>query len=278
LEDRLALVPHYQLGMFGDTPDAIRRKFLNDVIVHDELLALGAEEKHLDKDVAIAGQIARSRSDLTLRALRQKLGVAAAISMDDVRKYYEENRERYDSPERVNVWRILCKTREEAAAVLDSAKKDGTVGSFTSLAREHSIDKGTSMRAGNLGFLSPDGSSNEAGVKVDPAIVAAAKQVKDGQFVPTPIAEGANFAVIWRRGTVGASHRTVEMEAEGIRTIIAKQRFEEAQKKMMDDLRAAHVSDVNEGLLASIEIRQATGAVMPRKRPGQVPPLNVKVK
>ncbi len=272
LEDRLAVVPRFQLATFGDSPDAIRRKFLNDIVVQDLLLAAGAEDKKLDKDLPIAHQLQRVLSSATMRAVRIQVGPAAAISMDEVKRYYEENRGRYDAPERYGIWRILCKTREEALEVLAAAKKEATPKNYEALARDHSLDKATYLRGGNLGFIGPDGTSNEAGLKVDPAIPKAAASVKDGEFVPQPVPEGENFAVVWRRGTIGASKRSVDDAAGQIRDTLWKQRVEAAQKKLNDELRARDVRDVNPDLLRGIDISTSDGNIIPRKRPGQVAP------
>jgi peptidyl-prolyl cis-trans isomerase C len=272
LEDRLALVPRFQLATFGDSPDAIRRKFLNDIVVQDLLLAAGAEDKKLGESLPTSHQLQRMLSSATLRAVRIQVGPASAISMDDVKRYYEENKGRYDAPERYGIWRILCKTREEALEVLAAAKKEPTPKNYEALARDHSLDKATYLRGGNLGFIGPDGTSNEAGLKVDPAIPKAAASVKDGEFVPQPVAEGENFAVVWRRGTIGASKRSVDDAAGQIRDTLWKQRVEAAQKKLNDELRARDVRDVNPDLLRGIDISTADGNIIPRKRPGQVPP------
>jgi peptidyl-prolyl cis-trans isomerase C len=273
LEDRLAAVPRFQLVTFGATPDAIRRKFLGDVLVPEVLLAIGAEERHLDHELPTEMHLERALSNATLRAQRAQIGPAASIAMDDVKRFFEENRARYDSPERINVWRVLCRTRDEAAAVLDTVRKDPTVTAWNTLARDHSLDKATFMRGGNLGFLGPDGASNEAGLRVEPVVVKAAATVHDGDFVPVPIPEGEYFAVVWRRGTVGASHRTVEQVAAQIRDTLWKQRTEAAEKKLIDDLRARDLHEVNEALLNGIEITATDGAIAPRRRPGQVAPL-----
>jgi peptidyl-prolyl cis-trans isomerase C len=174
--------------------------------------------------------------------------------MEDVTKYYEDNRSRFDSPERINLWRILCKTREEATTVLDAARRDSSIAKYNDLAREHSIDKATNMRGGNLGFVGPDGASNEAGVKVDPALVKAAQSVKDGELVPQPVAEGTAFAVVWRRGTVPPNRRSVDEASAQIRAALFRERTELAEKKLIDELRAKHVKEVNVGLLGLIEL------------------------
>ncbi len=272
LEDRLAPIPRFQLRTFGATANEIARTFLDQVIVRDALLALGAQDKHIDRDPAVKFQIDRTLSGATLRKVRQQLGIANAIPMDEVKRYYEANRARYDMKDRVNIWRILCATREEAQTVLDAARKDPTVQSFTQLARDHSLDKATNMRGGNLGFAGDDGVSNEPGVRVDPAIVAAARAVKDGEFVATPQPEGTSFAVVWRRGTVPGQHYTVDQVAQQIRDALWHERAEAAEKALMDKLRADKVRDVNELLLGTFDVKVMDGNLTPRKRPGQPPP------
>ncbi len=273
LEDRLAAIPRFQLQDFGASPEAIRRKFLNDVMIPEVLLSAGAEARHLDKELPTSHQVDRVRSTATLHALRAQLGAASSISLDDVKKYYEENKTRYDSPERIGIWRILCRSREEAVAVIDVAKKDGAPLKFQELARAHSLDKATNLRGGNLGFLAPDGTSNEAGLKGDPAIVKAASSVKDGELVQAPVAEGPYFSVVWRRGTVGASKRPIEDVAAQIRDTLWKQRIEHGTKQLIEDLRARELKDFNEQIVDGIEISPEEGNIIARRRPGQVPPL-----
>ena len=235
-------------------------------------MAAAAEDRHLENELPTVHQLQRVRSNATFRAVRTQLGSASSISDDDVKKYYDDNKSRYDSPERLGVWRILCRTREEAVAVLDAAKKDSTPVKFQELARDHSLDKATNLRGGNLGFVAPDGSSNEAGLKTDPAIVKAASLVKDGELVPVPIAEGANFSVVWRRGTVGASKRSVGDVSAQIRDTLWKERVEQANKKTIDDLRTKELKELNEELVDTVEVTKEQGVVAHR-RPGQVPPL-----
>jgi parvulin-like peptidyl-prolyl isomerase len=180
--------------------------------------------------------------------------------MDDVRAYYERNRARYDAPARYEVWRILCKTIDEAQAVLDAAKADPTPKTFAQLARDHSQDKATALRSGNLGFLTADGTSSEPGLIVDPAIVRAAEAVRDGDFVGAPVAEGELFGVVWRRGTVAARKRALEDVAAPIREILARERAKAKVDELLASLRAAKVRDLHEDLLDSIDLRAAADA------------------
>src|SRR5262249_45627751 len=113
----------------------------------------------------------------------------------------------------------------------------------------------------------------EAGLKVDPVIVKAVQPLKDGEIGAAPVPEGEYFAVIWRRGTVPARRHALEEVAAQIRDTIWEEKTEQAAKKLLDEVHAPEVKELNPALIDTIEISAAAGAIAPRKRPGQVPPL-----
>jgi peptidyl-prolyl cis-trans isomerase C len=271
LEARLAVVPRFQLQTFGSTPGDVSRKFLDQIIVPEALMALGAEEQHLDQDPAVAYNLQRALSQATMRATRNSVGLASAIPAEEVKAFFDANKERFDMPDRINVFRILCASRDEAQKVLDEAKKDGALPKFTQLARDHSLDKATYLRAGNLGFVFPDGRSNEPGLVVDPAVVKAAQGVHDGEFVAAPVPEGPSFAVVWRRGTVKAMHRTLDDVSGQIRDILWREKKEKADQELMTRLKAK-VTEVNESLLGTFDVSVDDGTIGPKRRPGVAPP------
>jgi parvulin-like peptidyl-prolyl isomerase len=260
LEDRIAAMPTYQRATLGASADAIRRRVLEEVLVRDAQLSLGAQGSKLDAQPAVAHAIDRAVAGATVGAIRSALGPATDISMDDVRAYYERNRARYDAPARHEIWRILCKTIDEAQAVLDAAKADPTPKTFAQLARDHSQDKATALRSGNLGFLTADGTSSEPGLRVDPAIVQAAEAVRDGDFVGAPVAEGEFFGVVWRRGTTPARKRAVEDVAASIREILWRERAKAKVDELLASLRAAKVRDLREDLLDGVDLSAAADA------------------
>ena len=253
LEAELRSLPPFQRDTFGSTPEVIRRHFLVEVLVPRVLLALGADSRELASQARTAYEIERARSSATLRAVRERIGPAAAISAPDIQRYYDENRARYDTPERYQLWRILCPTREVAVSILEQLKRDSSPKRFSELARDNSLDKATSLRDGNLGFLTTDGSSNEPGLRVDPAIVHAAESVRDGEIVPTPVAEARYFSVVWRRGTIPANRRTVEAVAAQIRDAIWKARVKQSTDALLIALRAAKLRDYNDAVLENVE-------------------------
>jgi peptidyl-prolyl cis-trans isomerase C len=254
LEDRLAAIPAFQRATFGASADAVRHGFLDRVVVRDALLSLDAQAAKVDAEPSVVRAVDRADSMAVVRAIRDHLGPAASVSMDDVRAYYEKNRVRYDAPARYQVWRILCKTREEATEVLVAAQADPTPKAFAALARDHSQDKATALRAGNLGFLTADGVSSDPGLRVDPAVVRAAQGVRDGELVKAPVAEGEFFSVVWRRGTTGPQKRSVEEVASPIREILRRESVKTETDKLLATLRAAKVRDLHEDLLDTADL------------------------
>lgn len=270
IEDRLSEIPPFQITVLGASRDEVIHAYVEQVLVRDLVLGAGAEERKLDTKLPTKQELDRARSTATLRALRAEgpLKSKANVSLDDIKKYYADNRARFDMPERVNAWRILCATKDEADTVVVEAKRDLSIPKWNDLARQHSVDNANKFRGGNLGFLLPDGTSNEAGVKADPVVVKAAMTVKDGELVPAPVAEGAAWAVVWRRTTVPAARRSLEEVSEQIRGTLYRERTEAAEKKLMDDLRARHVRDMNADLLKIVELPGLdAGLSLPRSLP-----------
>ena len=271
LEDRLAQVPAFQLRTFGSDPATVKRRFLEEIMVTELLLAQGAEARHLESKIPTRFDLDRVRAQATLRAVRSQVGTPAQISDADAKTYYEANKADYDAPERLNLWRIRCATREEALTVLADAKKDLTLAHWNQLARDHSQDKATSMRGGNLGFLTPDGTSSEAGFRADPGLVKAAAGVRDGELVPDPVVEESSFSVVWRRGTVGASHRAFDDVKAQIQALVYRSRVEAETKSLLETLRKRDLTEHSPEHLDGIEISLPDAVVVPRKRAGQVP-------
>jgi peptidyl-prolyl cis-trans isomerase C len=254
LEDRIAAMPPFQRASFGATADAVRRRFLNEVVVHDAILTAAAQGLGLEAKPPAAYEIERARSAATIRAIRARIGPASSIPMEEVEQYYQTNRARYDAPARYQLWRILCKTRDEAQAVLTAAQREPTPATFANLAREHSLDKATNLRSGNLGFVTAEGGSNEPGLRVDPAVVHAAQAVRDGAFVPEPIAEGEYFAVVWRRGTIAATTRTEAEVTPQIRDWIWKGRVKKETDALLATLRSERVRALDASILSTLDL------------------------
>ena len=195
------------------------------------ILAAGAEQRGLDKELPTSQLLTRALSSATLRKTRSAYPSAAAIPMDDVRRYYDENRSRFDTPERLNLWRILCKTREEASTVLDAARREPTMQSTTNWRATTASTKRPTCAAATSVSSVRTASAKEAGVKVDPA---HREGCSDGERRRVrPAARRGRFVV---RGGVATRHgpankRSVEDSAAQIRAALFRERIEDEREE-----------------------------------------------
>jgi len=268
VERRLeALAPH-QLASLGKTPAEIRRAYVEQVMVPEALFAAEARKRKLESQPAIRQKILGALRVARIAALREELA-SRGVDREEVLQYYAANKDRFESPERILVWRILCETEAQARKVIAEAKKNGSQEKWDELAREHSVDRATAMRQGNLGYLSPDGTSQYQGVKVSEAIVEAAAKLKDGELSPEPVREGDGYAVIWRKGSIPGVQRSVDDEIEAISQIIWRKKMEETRKALILELREKGLRDYSPKLVDILAV-DSEARLGFQKRPGMV--------
>jgi peptidyl-prolyl cis-trans isomerase C len=279
LSRRMGKVPPFQLRGFGDDAKEIQRSFLEKVLVRELLLSEGARAAGLAKRPEIRDRVNRILRGAVLAEIRDATLEADPVTDADIKSYYEENKEKFNAPERIAIWRILVETRAEAAALLAELGKDLTPAKWSDLAREESLDKATAMRGGNLGFVAPDGTTSTAGVVVDPALFEAASKVGDVELVSEPVAEGTRFAVVWRRQSMQPVRRSLEQETPSIRQVLSQKKVEKAALDLVAELRKVHVSEHSPELVDQIEMtdfgelhRAGRPGVLPKKRERVGPP------
>jgi peptidyl-prolyl cis-trans isomerase C len=264
---RIAQLPPFQLRAFGRTPEEVRRAFVEKVMIREALLAQGAVDAKLADRDEVAERVRGVLRNATLARVRAEAGGGGPVTDAEVTAYYEANAAKYHSPARVQIWRIQLAKREEAVALLADFKKDPTPKHWNELAREQSLDRATNLRGGNLGFVAPDGTTSEAGLKVEPSVLAAVSKAKDGELLAAPEPDGDRWSVLWRRQSMKPVDRDLEQEAPLIKPILSHERGETRTRALIDKLREGHLTDLNPDVVDMLEI-SSTGDLQPVRRPG----------
>lgn len=270
VDARIARSPNALLRSFGDDPATIRRGFVERVLVPELLSAAEAKQRKIDQRPDVADRLRAALRVALLEDVRAQLGLEKGIPEADVKAYYQANIDRFLSPERVSLWRILVDTELDAKAILGELGPTPDPKRWSDLARERSVDKSTHLRGGNLGFIQPDGTTTQAGVRVEPSLLAAAKAVEDGALVPEPVREGGRWAVVWKRQTMRAVERPLELEERAIRGEITDTKIREALTVLVEKLRKELVSEKHPELLDSLSIGNE-GEIERARRPGVLP-------
>ncbi|HYO97241.1 MAG TPA: peptidylprolyl isomerase [Polyangiaceae bacterium] len=249
---RLQALPPAQLATFGASGEEVRQSFLTRVLVPELQASLQAKQQRLaDSPRALD----RTREILRVAldgALKQETLQQSPVTQTEVSAYFEANKTRFEQPLRVRLWRILVNDAATAERLLEQAKATPTPAKWSELAREHSVDKATHLRQGDLGFVHPNGDTDAPRVRVDAALFRAAESLPDGALVPKPVPEGQRFAVVWRRGSLAAKSRTLAQEEGPIRLLLERRRLDESRKALLARLRAEHVRGEQPNLLEQL--------------------------
>lgn len=124
-------------------------------------------------------------SQLRIQAALWKLGTrGVTVTDEEMKKYYDENKEDYLEPEEIRARHILVKTEEEAKEIIASLDEGGD---FAELAKEHGLD-GTKDRGGDLGFFSHD--------DMVPDFSDVAFALVEGEYTKEPVKTQFGFHVI----------------------------------------------------------------------------------
>lgn len=192
-------------------------------------------------------------------------------SPEESAAYVNKFRDRFVSPEAIDVWRILVGTEERAKQLIEQLQKsDAPQKTWSHLAREYSLDKATHFRRGHLGFVREDGSTDVPQVRVSRAIFASAKQLADGAYTGTPVAEGENWAIIWRRGHRAEQRLSEEETRRQVQQQLGVSKARIATREWLQSQRAARLQDYHPELLEALPTLTDRGVAVAKPPHAQV--------
>lgn len=245
-------VPPFQLAELGVDDAARRRAVVEKLLVPELQGAAEARARGLHERPRTADRI----RELHARAMDSELSRLAALNEPvtdaDVQRYFDAHKERFETPRRVRIWRILVADEALAKRIIAESQGAGGPAKWRAFARESSLDAATKLRDGDLGFVRPDGQTDTPQLRVDSALFAAVEKLQDGQLSPEPLTVAGGFAVVWRRGSLPAISRTVAQEASAIRTLLTRERNEGARKKLLVELREQRLRGLDAELLETL--------------------------
>jgi Parvulin-like peptidyl-prolyl isomerase len=198
-----------------NTPE--RKEELMTKIVEGELVAMKAIKDGVLDDPILLSQvkntIARYYSGTKMKV---QIEESLKISEDEMKKYYEEKKDSFNTPAKVKASHILIKvtdSRDKEAArklaekVAEEAEKSAKdMGSFAKLVEKYSEDEGSKKRGGDLGYFQR---TEEGGNMV--------KEFSDGAFalqnvgdISKPVESEFGFHVIKLTGKKDKIEKTFE--------------------------------------------------------------------
>ena len=138
-----------ELGARGqgyNTPEG--RRAILEQIISSKLLLLDARHNLFETEPEFKAELAKLRENLLINYAGNKVLASVKVNDEDVRKYYEDNLDKFRQGETVNADHILVDSEEMALEIL--AKIESGEISFGDAAKEYSSCP-SGQRGGNLG-------------------------------------------------------------------------------------------------------------------------------
>jgi len=230
-------LPEYLKAM-ADTPQG--RKEMLDTMVIRELILQQASKDGLDKGTEIEEKLQDLKKRLIVESfLKKKVEVESKVSDEDMKKFYEQNKDKFKTGEQVKASHILVKTEKEAKDILAQLKSGGK---FEELAKKNSVDS-SSAKGGDLGWFGKG--------SMVPAFEKAALALKEGQ-ISDVVKSDFGFHIIKLTGKRPAGIRPFEEVKEQIKGAIMPTKQQEIFQKIKDELKKTAKITIKEDVLNSV--------------------------
>lgn len=256
-QKRVIEIPSYYQGFLATQNG--KMELLNGMII-EAVLIQRAKEEGLHKREEIKNRLKSVENRVLLEAMVQELQKGRiAVSDEEVKDYFEKNKEKFTDPEQVRVSHILVRSKSEARKILNELEGGAN---FEKLAREYSIDSMTAPMGGDLGYIS----RGEMIPAFEEAVFALEKKGDISQIIKSPF----GYHLVKLTGIKKMDKKTPEEINYEIRTKIQNEKLD----KLIERYRKELMVSVNHDLLdkVSVEIQsESKGEIKDEERKSKEP-------
>ena len=213
-----------QRGQGYNNPEG--RKAILEQIISSKLLLLDARHNLLETEPEFKSELAKLRENLLINYAGNKVISAVKVSEEDVKKYYEDNLDKFKQGESVNADHILVDTEEKALEIL--AKIESGEMNFGDAAREYSSCP-SGQRGGNLGDFGRG--------QMVPEFEAAAFALGEGEVTKAPVKTQFGYHLIKLNSKSEASVMPYEDIAPQLTDMVLNEKRREAYERKINQLK-----------------------------------------
>jgi len=222
------------------TETAEGRKEMLETMIIRELIMQEAIKEGIENAPAVKEKLEELKKRLVVEAyLKKKVEEQATVSDEELKKFYEQNKDKFKTGDQVKASHILVKSEKEAKELLAQIKGGAN---FEELAKKYSAD-GAAAKGGDLGWFSK-GSMIPEFEKV--AFAMKENQVSD--IVKTKF----GYHIIKLTGMRPAGERTFDDVKEQIKTSLQPAKQQEAFQKLKEDLKKSSKYSIKEDVLKGL--------------------------
>lgn len=245
------------------TETADGKKEMLETMIIRELILQEASKDGIENTPAVKEKLEELKKRLVVEAyLKKKVEEQSNVSDEDLKKFYDQNKEKFKTGDQVKASHILLKAEKEAKDVLAQLKAGGN---FEELAKKFSTD-GAAAKGGDLGWFGKGSMIPEF-----EKVVFAMKENQTSDVVKTKF----GYHIIKLTGKRAAGERSFEDVKEQIKASMLPGKQQEVFQKLKDDLKKSGKYTIKEDVLKGLGGTPSAEAKEPqpdaKALPGQPP-------
>ena len=213
-----------QRGQGYNTPEG--RRAILEQIISSKLLLLDARHNLFETEPEFKAELAKLRENLLINYAGNKVISAVKVSDEDVKKYYEDNLDKFKQGETVNADHILVESEEKALDIL--SKIESGELSFADAAKEYSTCP-SGQRGGNLGDFGRG--------QMVPEFDKAVFELEVGEVTKTPVKTQFGYHLIKLNSKSDASVMPYEDIAPQLTEMVLNEKRREAYDRKINQLK-----------------------------------------
>lgn len=202
------------------TLPAQQQKQLAQEYILQQLIIEDAKKQNLEKDPLYSQELEKVKDGILLNIYQKKILDSIKIDSSKVKAFYDQNKDKYVKPARVQARHILVSTEKEAKDIINQLK--GLKGKaledkFSELAKEKSIDTSTATQGGELGWFDQSAAAKP--------FTDAAFALKNGTITTTPVKTNFGYHVILKENSQAKAQISFSEAKEGIENALKFEEF-----------------------------------------------------
>ncbi len=224
-------LPEYIRAM-ASTPQG--KKEMVDTLVMRELIMQQATKDGIDKSKDVEEKLAELKKRIVVDTyLKKKVESESKISDEEMKKFYDQNIDKFKTGEQIRASHILVASEKEAQSILDQLKNGAN---FEELAKAKSTDS-SANKGGDLGWF---GKGNMV-----PEFEKAVFALKEGQLSGI-VKTNFGYHIIKLTGIRAAGVRPFDEVKDQIKAAIMPQKQQQVFQKLKEDLKKGAKIEITE--------------------------------
>jgi peptidyl-prolyl cis-trans isomerase C len=215
-----------------------KKSFLDNLIIKALLLREASKDK-IEDEKEFQARLLDIKTQLLIESLlKKKITSDTRLSDEDIKKYYETNKDKFKKGKEINTRHILLKTEEEAKQIREKLQSGED---FIELAKKYSIEPNAKTTGGEIGF-------HPQGALLPEYEEAAFKLTKVGQ-VSGIVKSQYGYHIIRLEGTKPPSFVAFDEVKDFIKQQMLQEKQKEFVEKYIEELKKNAKITINENLL-----------------------------